>query len=805
MYLLKGFLDYGFLPEVIRKGRQILLLEIKQLGLRFLTSGSYIAGDEYEISNQFNCSLEKHMFPFKFLAKENYQYNGEIPDLNYFLSTLDSNLEQAAKKHFYEMYDKNKTWNFKEELLTHLNQKIYLLSLSFLKFIEECFEFQLIANCSKILNPISKPLCSLSGFAYKLFKLMYLNNEEIYVVKNEFSVPMHTVSKIEVEFTSFMHFKYPHLKFISEFSNPNGQKTFKSCVPDLYSPISLECFFLNGCFFHGHSTGCFLNPTANDSTIKFGKTYKEINDIFDTKIGLLLLNNPDDVKKVTIVWECQFMEMKKKFEVEHFLKNIYIEHPRIRLTPRVAVRNAYFDVFNIKFDKTLYPNYEMKFLDINSHYAFVASEYKFMVGKYTVLIGDSIEKLKLENNKFFFNGNAVQGAVLISILPPQNLMFPFLPYRTKSGHTVNTLCRTCAEKLSSKCKHTINERALISCYMISEIEFALSLNYKIVAIFEAHVYEHSKYLLRPYIKMLNFLKMKYSDCLENCQNDDEKQINCEIMNKEMKFEAPFLLTPTNIKPNKSKKVFYKLMANSTIGKLGQRNDRNRTLYVNEKSQIEDVYFSPNKIEDIFFVNKNFCQLEIKPNLTKIPPNRQSSCYLEAQLTSYARELIYKHVLNIVKSGSIIFNVDCDSIIFAQPKNTPCPVKVNHSIGNFKHELGHVDIISYHSLGPKNYSLSFQNQNKKIQTISKVCGLSLTSITNDTLLNDNLFKEFIKEYFNNKKMVCKVPQLRLKGNYEKMKVFSNIQLLRFTNDISARRFLKKDSENPYVTYPYGFKE
>ena len=55
------------------------------------------------------------------------------------------------------------------------------------------------------------------------------------------------------------------------------------------------------------------------------------------------------------------------------------------------------------------------------------------------------------------------------------------------------------------------------------------------------------------------------------------------------------------------------------------------------------------------------------------------------------------------------------------------------------------------------------------------------------------------------MVCKVPQLRLKGNYEKMKVFSNTQLLRFTNDISARRFLKKDSENPYVTYPYGFKE
>ena len=43
----------------------------------------------------------------------------------------------------------------------------------------------------------------------------------------------------------------------------------------------------------------------------------------------------------------------------------------------------------------------MKFLDINSHYAFVASEYKFMVGKYTILMGDSIEKLQIQNNNFF--------------------------------------------------------------------------------------------------------------------------------------------------------------------------------------------------------------------------------------------------------------------------------------------------------------------------------------------------------------------------------------------------------------------
>ena len=38
--------------------------------------------------------------------------------------------------------------------------------------------------------------------------------------------------------------------------------------------------------------------------------------------------------------------MKKKIELASFFQNIYIEHPRIRLTPRVALRNDYFDVFN---------------------------------------------------------------------------------------------------------------------------------------------------------------------------------------------------------------------------------------------------------------------------------------------------------------------------------------------------------------------------------------------------------------------------------------------------------------------------
>ena len=108
MYLLKGFLDYGFCPEIIRKGRRILVLEIKHLNLRFLTSGAYIDGTEYEIARQFEIPFKKVCFPQRFIAKENFNYSGNIPDLKYFLLTLDSNEDIIEKQTFVNLNEINK-------------------------------------------------------------------------------------------------------------------------------------------------------------------------------------------------------------------------------------------------------------------------------------------------------------------------------------------------------------------------------------------------------------------------------------------------------------------------------------------------------------------------------------------------------------------------------------------------------------------------------------------------------------------------------------------------------------------------
>jgi hypothetical protein len=271
----------------------------------------------------------------------------------------------SKKALFYNQFCKaSKKWVFEKELLIHLKQKIFLLTKSFLHFIDESFTFQkCLFPKSALLHPISFPLCTISGFTYKLLKTWYWNLEDIYSVKHEFHTPMRNVGKYEEQWTSFMHFTQPDSNFVSEYSNPNGQMYWKGhCVPDLYSPITKEAFFFNECRIHGHFNTCLIDPLATPDKKVFGKTYKEENEIQSKKFENLLLNCSEDIEKITLIWECQFKKMKESLpEMALFFSSAYIPHPLIRLRPRSCVRSGFNDVYGLKFSKGLFPEQTLKF------------------------------------------------------------------------------------------------------------------------------------------------------------------------------------------------------------------------------------------------------------------------------------------------------------------------------------------------------------------------------------------------------------------------------------------------------------
>ena len=179
MCLLRAFIRKGFCPTLIRNGRKIILMELKSLDIRFITSNSYFNCDEYSLASQYQIEFNKIFFPTKFCQIINFSYEGEVPHFKYFTSTLDDSKTFAAKQEFYlKLQSKKYKWNFQKELKEVNEQKIWLLSLSCLKFIRDCFEFQeqlKLWNMSmaEFLHPFCFPLCSVGGFVYKLYKYRF--------------------------------------------------------------------------------------------------------------------------------------------------------------------------------------------------------------------------------------------------------------------------------------------------------------------------------------------------------------------------------------------------------------------------------------------------------------------------------------------------------------------------------------------------------------------------------------------------------------------------------------------------------
>ena len=427
MNLLSAFIQNGFCPTIIRNGRKILVMEFKVNNLRFLSSNSYFEGNEFDLANQFEIPFNRLYFPKEFLQIKHFDYQGNIPDYKYFFNLLDNDKDKFEKQTFIESLRKeNYVWNFKKELVAYCEQKLWLLTLCSVRFIKDCFALQADfenvyrLNLTHPLNPFSYPLCSLSGYTYKLYRALFLNTHDVYVVNNEFGIKSKNVSNIENEWATFLDFTSPEKKFESAFNNINGQHFFKEAIPDLYSSVTKQAYFFNGCVFHGHFDNCLINKNATENTkTPFGKLYKDVNDDFFLKMTNLMTNNPNDINEVVIRWECHYRELRKECPtIENFLKTIYVPHPLYRLQPRTCVRGAYFDVFSLLWSQTKSPNENLYFVDINGLYSYCAINFPFMVGKYVTLIGKSLERLIIHKNLFYYNSKKIMGSILVTILPP---------------------------------------------------------------------------------------------------------------------------------------------------------------------------------------------------------------------------------------------------------------------------------------------------------------------------------------------------------------------------------------------------
>jgi len=795
---------------VIRDGNKIFLIEIEEIGIKFLRSNNYFQGNEQELALLFDIKHQKQFFPNRF---PDVNYIGTIPNAEFFFEFKDTKLNQNEKLEFISSFKNNKkSWNFKKELLEFSEEKLRIVTLAFLKFIEESFILQKHlqtdqANTFGIIHPLANNVSSTSAFIYKVLKLFYLNKYSICSIKNEFGISFgKQISTEEYEYSCFLEFEHPQLNYRSAFNHELSQKTFKECIPDIYSPVTLEAIFFNGCFYHAHMHDCLLNPKASPTTIHplYKKSYQEINNDFEKKIALLLLNNPNEVKSIKIMWECNYLKERNSNPLlKQFLSNNFKERPFYRLRPRTATRSSFTECFALKWLKSQNPSEKFYCLDFNAMYSYIAMTFKFAIGDYKILVGNNLNKIKFLNNQYCFENNSypMVGVMLVKVTPPKSLLFPFLALRLEDESTVFTLCSKCAEsKNQFECCHSDLERSFTSVYFISELNFATTLGYEINEIFECHYFESSDFILKDFVKKLSCLRLQNSDLLTKFHSEEQKQQYCNYLNESLNLEEPFKLKVENIKPNNSKKLFYKTMMNSIFGKLQQRSDKPKTVYVNCQEELEKYYFSDSIISNIFCLNENVCELEIKMNSEKIPPNRESNSYIGGELVSYGRILMYQTIQKVNSIGKVFYS-DCDSCFFSLPSSVPLPFEISDVFGAFKHVFPG-EIQSFYCIAAKNYAVSYKTEENVIKQVTKIKGISLSTCFDNTDVNISTFDLLMTNYLKNEIKKIDLVQLKCRKEKKSRKIFRKLEVVQLSNQITNRRVIVKNCM--YLsTVPYGF--
>ena len=136
--------ELGHDPHVIMTGQKILSLTIKNKQISFSDSLRYIPYGLAKFPETFNLKeMCKGYFPYTFVTRETFGYNGVVPPTEFFVGFGDSEREKVKKEQVLgKMREEGYVWNLNKELLDYCTSDVYLLTMGFSKFTRQCLALQ---------------------------------------------------------------------------------------------------------------------------------------------------------------------------------------------------------------------------------------------------------------------------------------------------------------------------------------------------------------------------------------------------------------------------------------------------------------------------------------------------------------------------------------------------------------------------------------------------------------------------------------------------------------------------------------
>ena len=412
------------------------------------------------------------------------------------------------------------------------------------------------------------------------------------------------------------------------------------------------------------------------------------------------------------------------------------------------------------------------------------------------------------------------GIVKATILPPQNLLHPVLPYRC-NGKLMFPLCRTCAEKqFDGQCNCSDTERVLTGTWCTPEVEVALSVGYKLVTSHEAIFWEAtSDSLFTDYINQFLRIKAQASGWPTSSSGQPMSEEEKDEYIRLFEEREGIKLVKEEVENNPGLRTIAKLLLNSLYGKFAQRQNLKKNKFVRTHLDLCRMLSDPLvKMTDFHILHEDLMLVEYSSAKEFENTDPKTNVVISAFCSSFARLDLWRVMHSL---GDRVLYHDTDSVIYTadptqwEPPTGKCLGDLSDELtcqsigcsGNCENRLHH--ITQFVACGPKNYAFRVDTG----QTIVKVRGFSL-NFDASKIINLDSMTDALHEWKRRRSSKKKEEEEEEEDQHQPLITTSTVFFRDkynprvYTKDVSKQYNVVYDKRwvlDDFTTRPFGFND
>jgi G:T-mismatch repair DNA endonuclease (very short patch repair protein) len=394
-------------PKVIMNGSRIMCMELEERNLKIIDSYLFLSMRLSAFPKALGIKdLTKGFHPYLFT---DLNYIGPMIGLEYFDPPAEGSKEREVFDRWYEQQI-SKTYVFREAIYYYCRLDVDILR-------QGCIIFAcLIYKVTGILPFYDRTCHTVAGLALKIYRSNFLKEATIGQIPtcgygganiNQSAIALCWLREIENELHENNH------RLNSKLSVGGETKILDHFV-DGYCDDTRTIYQFHGCFYHGCKK-CYDGEEYNQIV---HERFFILRARTQHMTALFRQHGYEVVEK----WECDYRKEShiSADQIKRISLGKFFEH--LNLNPRDALFGGRTSPAILYYDREGdLKKRKVRYYDVTSLYPFVQKMFDFPTQHPVIFRG---EVCNSKNPKHIF------GLIKCKILPPTNLLFPVLPYRS---------------------------------------------------------------------------------------------------------------------------------------------------------------------------------------------------------------------------------------------------------------------------------------------------------------------------------------------------------------------------------------